>query len=94
MAWSVAGLILSLLLAGFAFVRSRAAGGFYDAGVYGMTSSAHRRAAITASCFALGFAATWAFAAPGAAFWIFAAFIVGAVTYLSSFLRGFTEDDD
>jgi hypothetical protein len=94
MGWSIAGIILSLLLAVFAFSRSRAPGGFYDAQVYGMTPPAHRRAAMVAACFALAFVATWVLRATGPALWIFALFVVGSVLYLTSFLRGFTEDDE
>jgi hypothetical protein len=92
--WSIAGIVLSLLLAGFAFSRSRAPGGFYDAEVYEMTAAAHRRVAMVAGCFALGFAATWALRASGPSLWIFALFVVGSVLYLTSFLRGFTENDE
>jgi hypothetical protein len=93
-AWSIAGVLLSFLFAGFALARSRAPGGFYDAAVYGLTPASHRRYAFLAGCFALAFAATWALHAPVLALWVFAAFVVIAVLYLTSFLRGFTEDDD
>jgi hypothetical protein len=94
MAWSIAGVLLSLALAVFALTRSRTPGGFYDAEIYGMTPVSHRRYALVAVCFALVFAATLALHAGALALWTFAAMTVVAVLYLSSFLRGFTEDDD
>ena len=48
MTWELALAIASLLLAATAYVRSRTAGGFYDAEVYGMTPVAHRRYAAIA----------------------------------------------
>ncbi|HUN29247.1 MAG TPA: hypothetical protein VMV65_05550 [Alphaproteobacteria bacterium] len=95
MGWDVAGVIASLLLALAAAVRSRSAGGFYDAEVYGMTPSAHRRYTLIAVAFAVAFfAVAWWWPRSGATIWLFAAFVLFAVLYLTSFLRGASEADD
>jgi hypothetical protein len=94
MVWSITGFVLSLVLMTFALRRSRAPGGFYDRDVYGMTPATHRRVAYAAACFALAFAATLSVRGLPAGAWLFGTFVLGAVLYLTSFLRGFTEDDD
>lgn len=95
MTWELALAIASLLLAAAAFMRSRAVGGFYDADVYGMTPDAHRRYAAIALAFALAFfaVAVW-WPRSVATIWLGAAFVLFAVIYLTSFLRGATESDD
>jgi hypothetical protein len=95
MGWDVAGAIASLLLALAAQVRSRSVGGFYDAEVYGMTPYSHRRYALIALGFALAFfaVARW-WPRSGATIWLFAAFVLFAVFYLTSYLRGAYESDD
>ncbi|HTV93795.1 MAG TPA: hypothetical protein VMG98_13850 [Verrucomicrobiae bacterium] len=95
MGWGLAGVLASLLLAAAAYLRSRGRGGFYDAEVYGMTPRAHRRYAATSLAFALAFfaVARW-WPRSGATLWLFAAFVLLAVFYLTSYLRGAYEHDD
>jgi hypothetical protein len=95
MGWDIAGAVASILLALAAAARSRSPGGFYDAEVYGMTPRSHRRYAIVASAFALAFFAVagW-WPRSGATIWLFAAFVLFAVFYLTSYLRGAYESDD
>jgi len=95
MGWDIAGALASILLAAAAAARSRSAGGFYDAEVYGMTPDTHRRYALIASAFAVAFfaIARW-WPRSAATIWLFAAFVLFAVFYLSSYLRGASESDD
>lgn len=95
MTWELALAIASVLLAAAAYMRSRTRGGFYDAEVYGMTPVAHRRYAALALAFALAFfaAAVW-WPRSAATIWLGAAFVLFAVIYLTSFLRGAAESDD
>jgi len=60
-----------------------------------MTPIAHRRYALVASAFAFAFfaAALW-WPRSGATIWLFSAFVLFAVFYLTSFLRGAHETDD
>jgi hypothetical protein len=95
MIWDLVLAVASLLLAGAAYTRSRRAGGFYDAEVYGMTPTAHRRYAAIALAFALAFFAVAVWSPRSAAtIWLGAAFVLFAVMYVTSFLRGATESDD
>lgn len=88
------GSVVALLLAVAAYLRSRAPGGFYDREVYGMTPAVHRRYAAIALGFALAFAAAARWFTAGATIWLYAAFVLFAVFYLTSYLRGASEDDD
>jgi len=88
------GSILALLLAAAAYLRSRGAGGFYDRDVYGMTASVHRRYGAIALLFAAAFAVDARWFAQSATIWLYAAFVLFAVFYLTSYLRGAHEDDD
>jgi len=95
MSWELAGAIASLLLGAAAAVRSRGPGGFYDNEVYGMTATTHRRYALAAAAFALAFFAVgWWWPRTGATIWLFAAFVLFAIFYLTSYLRGASESDD
>jgi hypothetical protein len=95
MSWELAGALASILLAAAAYVRSRGSGGFYDNEVYGMTALSHRRYAVAAAAFALAFFAVgWWWPRTGATIWLFAAFVLFAVFYLTSYLRGASESDD
>lgn len=95
MTWELVLAIASLLLAAAAYVRSRRAGGFYDSEVYGMTPAAHRRYAAIALGFALAFFAVALWSPRSAAtIWLGAAFVLFAVIYVTSFLRGAAESDD
>ncbi len=91
----IIGVIAALLLAGGAYLRSRGPGGFYDAGIYGMTAIAHRRYALTALGFAAAFGALarW-FPGGGATLLLWAAFVLFAVFYVTSYLRGAHDDDE
>jgi hypothetical protein len=95
MTWDVALAIASLLLAAAAYMRSRTPGGFYDAEVYGMTPEAHRRYAAIGLAFALAFfaVAVW-WPRSAATIWLGAAFVLFAVIYITSFLRGAAESED
>ncbi len=94
MMWSWLGACLCLVLAAAAWFRSRSGGGYYDATVYGMTAATHRRYAIVALGLAALFAGIAATGATGILIPTFAAFALLAVFYGTSFLRGFTDDDD
>lgn len=95
MTWELALAIASLLLAVAAYLRSRTPGGFYDAEVYGMTPVAHRRYAAIALVFAVAFFAIARWQPRSAAtIWLGAAFVLFAVMYITSFLRGAAESDD
>ena len=95
MSSELGGAIAAILLAALAYARSRGAGGFYDEQVYGMTPHTHRRYAIAGTGFALSFfaIAVW-WPSSGATIYLFAAFVLFAVFYLTSYLRGAHEDDD
>lgn len=95
MTWEVGLAFASLLLAGVAYLRSRTAGGFYDAQVYGMTPDSHRRYALFAMLFAIAlFAVAWWWPRGSATIWLGAAFVLFAVMYITSYLRGASESDD
>ncbi|MEO9171017.1 MAG: hypothetical protein ABI282_11070 [Candidatus Baltobacteraceae bacterium] len=92
MTWNLIGITGSVALAAFAFWRSRASGGFYDAEVYGMNPGTHVRY----GCAFFGFAAFLGL------FWVLnvrieipvlAGLTLVAIFYLTSFLRGAHEDD-
>ena len=91
--WSVLGAVIAGILAGLAFVRSRAPGGFYDADVYGMTPVVHRRYVWTALAFFAAFLCSAWSRADTIGIWLLAAFVLVAIFYLTSFLRGAHEDD-
>lgn len=84
---------MSLALAAIAWRRSRASGGFYDAGVYAMTPRSHRAYAVAGLAFALFFAVTLALHGEGAGIAGLAAYAVVAIFYATSFLRGASDDD-
>ncbi|HET9030114.1 MAG TPA: hypothetical protein VFN49_08055 [Candidatus Aquilonibacter sp.] len=93
MGWSVWGLILAGIIALFAWSRSRRPGGFYDADIYGLTPRDHAIYGSIAAAFAVAFALTALLALGTITLYLFAAFVVFAVFYLTSFLRGAHEDD-
>ncbi len=92
--WSWIGLLFALALALVAAAASKREGapGAHDAGVYGMTSRSHARFAYLSMAFAAFFAAgtLWP-ALPSVP--ILGAFALAATLYLSSFARGFADDD-
>ena len=91
--WSSIGIALAVALAAIAWHRSRASGGFYDAGVYAMTARTHRAYALAGLAFALFFACTLALHNDGAGIAGLAAYAVVAIFYAASFLRGASDDD-
>lgn len=93
MIWSVLGVAGSGIIAIFAMLRSRSPGGYYDTDVYGMTPASHRTYAWVAIAFFGAFVFTRLFGAGTISFYIFAAFVLFALFYLTSFLRGAHEDD-
>lgn len=88
------GAFVSLLLAAAAYLRSRGTGGFYDRDVYGMTEASHRRYALMALAFGVAFAIAAEWFAGIATVWLYAGFVLFAVFYLTSYLRGAHEDDE
>jgi hypothetical protein len=94
MVWSLVGLGLSTVLAVTAWRRSRGRGGFYDTGVYGMTSTSHRSYALASLAFAAFFVATIALRQDWAGVAALALYAVIAAFYATSFLRGADDVDD
>lgn len=91
--WNIGGLALALFIGAIAFLRSRTRGGYYDAELYGMLPPTHRRYAAISLAFALFFAVTWALRAQTAGLIALAIYVVIALLYLTSFLRGYADDD-
>lgn len=92
--WNIGGLALALFIAATAFARGRARGGYYDAEVYGMEPSTHRRYAAVSLAFALFFAAAFALRAESGGIVLLAIYAVIALLYLTSFLRGYADNDE
>ena len=91
--WAALGLALSAANAVFAWRRSgRAPANFYESDVYGMTPQTHRRYAAAAAFFALTFAAAL-FVKAIPAVPLLAAYVLFAIFYYSSFLRGFSDEE-
>ena len=86
--WNLIGVAAALVTAGMAWRASRAPGGFYDEGVYGMGRSLHRRYAAVSLAFALAFGTAFALHATFAGLIALAAYAVIAILYYSSFIRG------
>lgn len=94
MGWNVWGAVAAGIIAIFAHLRSRAQGGFYDADVYGMTPRTHRTYASVSALFCAALLTCAILDAGTIGFWILCAFVLFALFYLTSFLRGAHEDDD
>ncbi len=95
MSAAIVGAVLALLLAAVAYLCTGSRGGFYDAEVYGMTARTHRAYALASLVFAAAFLAVSRWFSHGpATIWLFAAFVLVAVFYLSSYLHGAHEDDE
>ena len=89
--WALAGLFLALGGAAFAGVRSRSHGGFYEAEVYAMSATSHRRFVIVSLAFAGVFALLGAVpVVPLVPF--LAAYVLFLILYVSSFARGATSE--
>ena len=92
MAWALTGFFASLALGVFAFLRSRVPGGFYDAEMYGMDRRSHLRYALVSLAFAGLFTLAWVLKLH-IEIASFTAFVLVAIFYITSFLRGAHEDD-
>jgi hypothetical protein len=87
--WNLIGAAVALGIAVLAWQRSRSAGGgFYDDGVYGMAPAIHLRYALVSAAFALFFVAMFALQASTAGLAGLALYVLIAILYASSFLRG------
>lgn len=91
--WNIGGLALALFIAAIAFLRSRTRGGYYDAELYGMSPSTHRRYAAISLAFALFFAIAWSLHARAPGLVALAIYAVIALLYVTSFLRGYADND-
>ncbi len=92
MDWSIAGLATCLAVGIFAWWRSRRPAGYYDGDVYGLTPAAHRRYGTLELLLGLLFAGTIVARADWLAVWLLAAAVLIGVFYLTSFLRGWSEE--
>jgi len=93
MDWSIVGLSTCLLVAVFAWWRSLRPSGYYDGDVYGMTPAAHRRYVVGELVLALFFLGTLLARAEWLALWLLALAVLTDVVYLTSFLRGWSEEE-
>lgn len=91
--YSVAGLVLALAVGGAAWQRSRRGGGYYDREVYGMDRKAHLRYAVFSALFAAFFAVSWSLGLARAGIVALALYVLSAVLYGSSFLRGAADQE-
>jgi hypothetical protein len=94
MMYSIAGLVLALGVAAAAWRHSRRAGGFYDAQIYGMDRAMHRRYCTISLGFAAFFALAYALHLYGAGIGALTLYVLVAVFYASSFLRGAADADE
>ena len=92
MAWSIVGLSICLLIGAFAAWRSLRPAGTYDGEEYGMTPSAHRGYLAVELLLALLFVGTLVARADWLALWFLAFAVLLDVFYLTSFLRGWSEE--
>ena len=92
--WNVVGLAFALFIAAIAFFRSRTRGGYYDTEVYGMVPSTHRRYSAISLAFALFFAVALGLRAETAGTIALSIYVVIALLYLTSFIRGYADVDE
>jgi hypothetical protein len=92
--WSLVGLLSSIAVAACAWMRSRGGGGYYDAQVYAMSARTHRTYAIASLAFAVFFALTLGLRRDSAGVAALALYAVIATFYITSFLRGASDDDE
>lgn len=91
MTWSLVGLAAALIIAAISW-RAGGSNAFYSTEVYGMTARSHRRFTALCLCFAAAFGLTAAWPLlPSLAVW--SLFILAALLYGSSFLRGYADHD-
>jgi hypothetical protein len=93
MTWSIVGIVTSLAVLGVAGWRMRRPAGFYDGAVYGMTRDTHRRYFGLELLLLLAFFATAIVHAGSVTIWLLAFAVLVAVFYLTSFLRGASEEE-
>ena len=86
--WNLIGSVVALFTAVLAWRQSRAPGGFYAEGVYGMGPAHHRRYAAVSLAFAVALAIAFALRATFAGLIVLAVYAVIAILYSSSFIRG------
>jgi hypothetical protein len=86
--WNLIGSVVALGTAVLAWRQSRAPGGFYAEGVYGMGPSHHRRYAAVSLAFAAALGIAFALRATFAGLVLLAVYAVIAILYYSSFIRG------
>jgi hypothetical protein len=83
---------LAALILGIVSWRATGAQSFYASEVYGMTPRSHRLFALLCLVFACAFGLTAAWRLlPAAVVW--ALFLIAALLYGTSFLRGYADDD-
>jgi hypothetical protein len=93
MMWASLGLVLSALVAVAAAWRSaRRSTNYYEVDVYGMTPASHRKYAAVSLVFAAVFVAAL-FTPLVPAVPLLAVYAVIAIFYLSSFVRGFSDEE-
>ena len=86
------GLALALVVGGAAWHRSGSSGGYYDHEVYGMDRRVHRQYALASFLFAGCFAAAYALRLGTAAVAALALYVLIALFYGTSFLRGASDE--
>jgi hypothetical protein len=87
-----AGLVLALIVAGFAGWRSRRTSrNYYETHIYGMTPQTHVRYAAVSLLFTALFASAF-FASFVPVVPLLAAYTLVAIFYFSSFARGFSDE--
>ena len=93
MAWSIVGLCVSFAVMIVAWWRMRVPATYYDGQVYGMTPKAHRSYLLVELSLCAIFALTMILHADWIALWFLAAAAIADILYLSSFIRGATEEE-
>ena len=90
--WSGVGLLLAFIAIAIAVVKSkRGIGGYYEREVYGMTRRTHAAYALISAGFAAVFLAAYLVSLPVVP--LLAAYVVIFVFYVSSFARGFSDEE-
>lgn len=90
--YTLLGLTLSIAGTLLAFTRAHFTRSFYAEGVYHMTSRSHRRFAAASAAFGAGFIAALRW--PAISIPLLAVYTLSLVFYLSSFARGFSDEDE
>ncbi|HET9096152.1 MAG TPA: hypothetical protein VFN37_05795 [Candidatus Baltobacteraceae bacterium] len=91
--WSGVGLVLCAIVIAVAIFKSRrGSGSYYEREVYGMTARTHRAYASLSALFAAAFAAAF-FTSAIPAVPLLGAYALIFIFYLSSFARGFSDEE-